>query len=167
MLREHTCKKTTHMCASFWPIKKMTSFKTTSLEQSGGSEPLMRFVVCIILPIFLQGKFAEESSNITCSFYAFRKLRMTRNGYLMVDGYLDPVKDPKETDIELWSSSPAKAPSDVDLAKIKYILGLIGDQFCNMVQQERKCLSLHMSSNKVDMWPGSRFGKKDLAPFPL
>ena len=102
--------------------------------------------------LILKGKFAEESSNITCSFYAFRKLRMTRNGYLMVDGYLDPVKDPKETDIALWSSDKVNPPKDVDIVKIKYILGLIGDQFCNMVQQERKCLSVHMSTNKSLTW---------------
>ena len=115
----------------------------------------------------MQGKFAEESSNITCSFYAFRKLRMTRNGYLMVDGYLDPVKDPKQTDIALWSADPAKAPTDVDLVKIKYILGLIGDQFCNMVQQERKCLSLHMSSNKESQPKKTNPGRGSFGPIRI
>ena len=77
---------------------------------------------------------------------------MTRNAYLMVDGYLDPNKDPKESDIALWTPNPKEPPKNVDIAKVKYILGMIGDQFCNMVQQERKCMSLHMSNNKNITW---------------
>ena len=113
--------------------------------------------------LILRGKFTEESSNITCSFYAFRKLRLTRNGYLMVDGYLDPVKDPTPTDIALWVPDRTKTPDPaLDLAKIKYILGLIGDQFCTMVQQERKCFSLHMGPNKAVTWKRAVRGVREM-----
>ena len=36
----------------------------------------------------------------------------TRNGYLMVDGYLDPNKDPKQSDIALWTPDPKKPPKN-------------------------------------------------------
>ncbi len=61
------------------------------------------------------------------------------------------VQDPTPSDIALWTPDPSRPPANVDLAKIKYILGLIGDQFCTMVQQERKCFSLHMGPNKAGL----------------
>ena len=102
--------------------------------------------------MILRGKFIEDTSNITCSFYSFRKLQMTRLGHLMVQGYLDPVKDPKPEDLKLWTPDPNKIPENADIEKTKYILGLIGDQFCHMVQQERNCVQVHMGANKAVSW---------------
>ena len=102
--------------------------------------------------MILKGKFIEDTSNITCSFYSFRKLQMTRLGHLMVQGYLDPFKDPKPEDLELWTPNPQRLPENYSLEKTKYILGLIGDQFCHMVQQERKCMQVHMGANKNVSW---------------
>ena len=113
---------------------------------------------CRIIPqkerdeMILKGKFIEDTSNITCSFYSFRKLQMTRLGHLMVQGYLDPFKDPKPEDLTLWTPNAESIPENCDLEKTKYILGLIGDQFCHMVQQERKCIQVHMGTNKAVSW---------------
>ena len=113
---------------------------------------------CRIIPqkerdeMILKGKFIEDTSNITCSFYSFRKLQMTRLGHLMVQGYLDPFKDPKPEDLTLWTPNAENPPENCDLEKTKYILGLIGDQFCHMVQQERKCIQVHMGANKAVSW---------------
>ena len=102
--------------------------------------------------MILKGKFIEDTSNITCAFYNFRKLQLTRLGHLMVQGYLDPVKDPKPEDLTLWVPNPEVVPENCDVEKTKYILGLIGDQFCHMVQQERKCMQVHMGANKAVSW---------------
>ena len=102
--------------------------------------------------ILTNGKFEEDESNITCSFYSFRKLRMTKQGDLVVAGYLNPQTDPKPDEISLWRPDKNRPPSGFDVAKTKYILSLIGDQFCQMVQQERKCLSIHMGANKTIAW---------------
>lgn len=77
---------------------------------------------------------------------------MTRLGHLMVQGYLDPFKDPKPEDLTLWTPNAENPPENCDLEKTKYILGLIGDQFCHMVQQERKCIQVHMGANKAVSW---------------
>ena len=100
------------------------------------------------LTTILKGTFNEndDEGDICCSFYAFRQLRCTKSCHVTVVGYLDPDRDPRETgtknDVDLWTSRPTAAPHP-DIEKTKYILGLIGDQFCDMVRQERKCLSLH------------------------
>ena len=101
--------------------------------------------------ILLNGKFTEDDSNITCSFYSFRKLRMTKQGDLVVSGYLNPTTDPKPSELSLFTPDKMR-PAGPDVAKTKYILGLIGDQFCQMVQQERACLALHMGANKTVAW---------------
>ena len=112
--------------------------------------------------MLLKGKFVEDTSNITCSFYSFRKLRMTRQAELMVAGYLDPKNDPKPEDLALWIPDKENPPADCDLEKTKYILGLIGDQFCQMVQQERKCLTVHMGANKNVTWKPSVKGVREM-----
>jgi lysine-specific demethylase 3 len=90
----------------------------------------------------------DDDVDICCSFFSFRKLRCTKAGHVSVVGYLDPERDPRETeaknDVDMWVSRPEKAPHD-DVEKSKFILGLIGDQFCDMVRQEQKCVALHHS----------------------
>ena len=112
------------------------------------------------LTSILRGSFNEnsEEGDISCSFYAFRKLKAGKSCQATVAGYLDPTKDPCENatknDIALWTTRVDAAPHD-DVAKAKFILSLIGDQFCDMVRQERKCLALHadqQSENKSVAW---------------
>ena len=110
--------------------------------------------------ILLSGKFTEADSNITCSFYSFRKLRMTKGGELVVSGYLNPQTDPKPEEIALFQ--PDKTRASLDVAKTKYILSLIGDQFCQMVQQERRCLSVHLGANKTVAWKRSVRGVREM-----
>ena len=112
--------------------------------------------------ILLNGKFTEDESNITCSFYSFRKLRLTKQKELVVAGYLNPMKDPKPDQISLWTPDKNNPPSNCDITKTKYILGLIGDQFCQMVQQERKCLSIHMGANKTIAWKAPVRGVREM-----
>ena len=110
--------------------------------------------------VLLSGKFTEADSNITCSFYSFRKLRMTKGGELVVAGYLNPQTDPKPEEIALFQ--PDKTRASLDVAKTKYILSLIGDQFCQMVQQERRCLSVHLGANKAVAWKRSVRGVREM-----
>jgi hypothetical protein len=94
------------------------------------------------LTTILKGTFNEnnDDGDISCSFYAFRKLRCSKAGHVTVVGYLDPERDPGENDLKndlvLWTSRPDLAPHE-DVEKAKFILGLIGDQFCDMVRQVR------------------------------
>ena len=75
---------------------------------------------------------------------------MTKSGELVVAGYLNPQTDPKPEEIALFQ--PDRTRASLDVAKTKYILSLIGDQFCQMVQQERRCLSVNLGANKTVAW---------------
>ncbi len=79
--------------------------------------------------VLSKGRFNEEQcDDVSCCFYSFRKLRLTRDtGDLEEDGFLDPHEDPKEEDLRLWRPDPAAAP-DVPAEMVRYTLGLIGDQ---------------------------------------
>ena len=117
--------------------------------------------------IILAGKFQEDESNITCCFYSFRKLRMTPTPrgehHLAVAGYLNPNTDPRQEEVARWQPDPDRpAPAETDIEKTKYILGLIGDQFCQMVQQERKCLTVHLGANKNIAWKKSVKGVREM-----
>ncbi len=98
--------------------------------------------------ILSQGRFDEENSDVSCCFYAFRKLVVEEEGGpVRVAGYLDPVRDPKEEDLRLWRPDASTAPS-ISPEMVNYTLGLIGDQFCDIVQQERQHVALHGAAGR-------------------
>ena len=107
--------------------------------------------------VLSHGKFEDADSDISCCFYAFRKLRYTKTGNVTVAGYLDPEKDVNKSksdnsqdDFQIWRGHPSAEtqPTDDALEKAKFILGLIGDQFCDMVMQEQKCSVLEQGTSE-------------------
>ena len=80
---------------------------------------------------------------ISCSFYNFRKLQKYKNS-VNVAGYLDPHVDVGNSDLDIWKES-LTTPAFADKEKAKFMLGLIGDQFCDMVLAEQK---LHLEVNE-------------------
>ena len=74
---------------------------------------------------------AIEDNEISCCFYQFRKLRSVKlGGNFSVAGYLDPQRDPLESQISIWRDSVSLPPFQ-DVYKAKFILGLIGTFFQN------------------------------------
>ena len=72
---------------------------------------------------------AIEDNEISCCFYQFRKLRSIKlGGNFSVAGFLDPQRDPLESQISIWKDSVSK-PAFQDVYKAKFILNLIGMQF--------------------------------------
>ncbi|XP_051173080.1 probable JmjC domain-containing histone demethylation protein 2C isoform X3 [Leptopilina boulardi] len=108
--------------------------------------------------------------NIFCRFYAFRKLRFTKNGQLAIAGFSDPHKDASDEDLWLWSSGKSLAikeekpdknekekekseKEELDLEMAYRLLCQVGDQFCDLLHQEKDALQEHMveaSSGVVD-----------------
>uniref|UniRef100_A0A0C9R3V8 [histone H3]-dimethyl-L-lysine(9) demethylase n=1 Tax=Fopius arisanus TaxID=64838 RepID=A0A0C9R3V8_9HYME len=109
--------------------------------------------------------------NIFCRFYAFRRLRYIKS-QLAIAGYSDPHKDASEEDLRLWlpgnhepssnskDEKPEKngdeKPADkqpLDLEMACRLLRQVGDQFCDLLHQEKNALQEHMaeaSSGVVD-----------------
>ncbi|EEB18344.1 JmjC domain-containing histone demethylation protein 2B, putative [Pediculus humanus corporis] len=95
---------------------------------------------------------SKNMPNIFCRFYAFRKLRYTKNGQLAIAGFSDPHTDPSEEDLKLWLPSPDKPPADLDLVMSRFLLQQVGDQFCDLLKQEKEAVSIHMSEDKTIAW---------------
>ena len=86
----------------------------------------------------------KKMPNIFCRFYAFRRLRYTKNGQLAVAGFSDPIKDAFGDDLKLWVPDVDNPPVDLDVDTSKFLLTHVGDQFCDLVEQEKEAMALHM-----------------------
>ena len=107
-----------------------------------------------------------SNSEISCCFYSFRKLRPVKGGAtLMVAGYLDPQRDPKMggTQLSVWRDSLSQNRF-LGADNARFILSLIGDQFCDMVQAEQKCQNLHFEAaeNKTIVWKPAVKGVREM-----
>ncbi|XP_043460930.1 probable JmjC domain-containing histone demethylation protein 2C isoform X2 [Leptopilina heterotoma] len=107
--------------------------------------------------------------NIFCRFYAFRKLRFTKNGQLAIAGFSDPHKDASDEDLWLWSSGKSltikeekpdknekekekSEKEDLDLEMAYRLLCQVGDQFCDLLHQEKDALHEHMVEDGTVAW---------------
>ncbi|XP_041980199.1 uncharacterized protein LOC121733870 isoform X2 [Aricia agestis] len=93
----------------------------------------------------------KDMLNIFCRFYAFRRLKYAKNRQLAIAGFSDPYKDAEEDDKKLWlSASPGAAELDIEMSC--FLLREIGDQFCQLIQQEKEAESHHLNEDKTIAW---------------
>ncbi|XP_036140897.1 lysine-specific demethylase 3A isoform X2 [Monomorium pharaonis] len=108
--------------------------------------------------------------NIFCRFYAFRRLRYTKNGQLAIAGFSDPHKDASEDDLRLWLPGKDNQETigkddkseknekdkgdreDLDLETAHRLLRQVGDQFCDLLHQEKNALQEHMAEDGTVAW---------------
>ena len=110
----------------------------------------------------LQGSSLPGLSGGTCCcFEGFRKLQYvsetTKNApqpksRLTCIGFLDPIKDPKPTDAEVWKPNPSGTNSDLTEEVALFILQKIGDIFINMVTDEKLVDDSFASDGKQIIW---------------
>lgn len=50
-----------------------------------------------------------------------------------------------QEDLKLWLPSPEKPPADLDINMSRFLLQQVGDQFCDLLKQEKEAVSIHMS----------------------
>ncbi|VVC92006.1 unnamed protein product [Leptidea sinapis] len=93
----------------------------------------------------------KDMPNIFCRFYAFRRLKYAKNRQLAIAGFSDPYKDAEEEDKKLWLSSSAGA-AELDIEMSCFLLREIGDQFCELLQQEKEAESHHLNEDKTIAW---------------
>ncbi|KAF4531465.1 hypothetical protein B566_EDAN004236, partial [Ephemera danica] len=82
-------------------------------------------------------------NNIFCRFYYFRRLRYTKNGQLATAGFSDPFTDASEDDVRLWM--PDVVPTDLEPEMARFLLTQVGDQFCDLIQQEQEAIEVNMA----------------------
>uniref|UniRef100_A0A0A9WZN2 [histone H3]-dimethyl-L-lysine(9) demethylase n=2 Tax=Lygus hesperus TaxID=30085 RepID=A0A0A9WZN2_LYGHE len=89
--------------------------------------------------------------NIFCRFFAFRRLRYTKNGQLAIAGFSDPHRDAMHDDLKLWMP-PSDGALGLDVEMSKFLLAQVGDQFCDLLLQEKEAITEHMSEDKTIAW---------------
>ncbi|CAH0391977.1 unnamed protein product [Bemisia tabaci] len=94
----------------------------------------------------------KNNPSIFCRFFAFRRLRYTKNGQLALAGFSDPHEDASQDDIKLWLPNSASPPSHISTEMSRFLLDQVGDQFCDLLQQEKEAISIHMSEDKSIAW---------------
>ena len=47
--------------------------------------------------------------------------------------------------MKLWLPIPDNPPADLDLEMSRFLLAQVGDQFCDLLEQEKESLAVHMS----------------------
>ena len=78
----------------------------------------------------------KQMSNIFCRFYAFRRLRYTKNGQIGQAGFCDPKQDAQIEDLKLWLPSQDLAPVNMDKETACTILKNLSSQFRKIYKQE-------------------------------
>ena len=105
------------------------------------------------------------SSGSCCCFEGFRKLKFNA-GKVEVHGYLDPMKDPRPADVELWSVDAAAGAGTMDLSDqvALFILSKVGGLLCDMVSEERVfCISHLKTSGKTQVvWRRQHPGVREM-----
>ncbi|KAI8421607.1 hypothetical protein MSG28_009618, partial [Choristoneura fumiferana] len=93
----------------------------------------------------------KDMPNIFCRFYHFRRLKYAKNRQLAIAGFSDPYKDAEEEDKKLWLSSSVGA-AELDIEMSCFLLREIGDQFCELLQQEKEAEVHHQNDDKTIAW---------------
>lgn len=91
-----------------------------------------------------------KKPTVFCRFYDYRKLAF-KNEIITISGFSQP-KDASLEDLKLWL--PSECPPDsLDTITARFLLAHVGDQFCDLVKQEKDAQLLHMGdSTKTITW---------------
>ncbi|KAJ8684049.1 hypothetical protein QAD02_019841 [Eretmocerus hayati] len=109
-----------------------------------------------------------RSVTVFCRFYAFRRMQYTKSGSLIMAGFNDPYVDADENDIQLWLpgkdnrfikrdkyTEETQKDSKKDWDKGEFhielayqIIRQVGDQFCDLIHQEKKVVEEHLARDK-------------------
>jgi len=94
----------------------------------------------------------QTIANIFCRFYAFRRLRYTKNGQIAPAGFCDPKVDAQIEDLKLWLPSQELSPTNMDKDTAKIILQNLSKQFTTIYKQEQEAAHIHLSEDLTVAW---------------
>ncbi|GFT80129.1 lysine-specific demethylase 3A [Nephila pilipes] len=89
--------------------------------------------------------------NSYCRFMEYRKLCYNKNGAIYNAGFSNP-SDATPEHLNLWLPQPKEPPKDLDSETAKALLEHIGDQFCDLIEQEKEAVTLHIGLQQVMTW---------------
>ena len=94
----------------------------------------------------------QSLANIFCRFYAFRRLRYTKNGQVAQAGFCDPKQDAGIEDMKLWVPSQDLSPANMDKDTAEWILENLSSQFYTIYKEEQEATSIHLSEDLTTAW---------------
>ncbi|KAH8027750.1 hypothetical protein HPB51_009417 [Rhipicephalus microplus] len=89
------------------------------------------------------------------------RLRFDKNGIVLSGGFSEP-SDASDEDLKLWFPPLDHAPKDLNVKTAKIILSHVGNQFFDLVEQEREAQFLHMGEDKTILWKRVVQGVREL-----
>ncbi|XP_023243623.1 lysine-specific demethylase 3A-like [Centruroides sculpturatus] len=99
----------------------------------------------------IRAQHRTKMNNIFCRFFAFRKLYYGKNGSISIAGFSQP-SDATQADLKLWLPPVDNPPANLDVETSSFLLTHVGDQFCDLVQQEKEARLQNMAEDKTDSW---------------
>lgn len=148
-----SCPESDFSINNFYKPSEIEYFKKTS-------EKFLQRSICLNLPSYIDKCIEccvnKMENNLTkrdydiiqCRFYAFRQLKFTKSGKLVIAGYPDPHKYIENIDLGMWLSNKSN-PSDFSIQASKKILQDTGGQFCMLVKDEIEALKLNLPYNGI------------------
>ena len=94
----------------------------------------------------------QSLANIFCRFYAFRRLRYTKNGQVAQAGFCDPKHDAQIEDLKLWLPSQDLSPANMSKGTAERILENLSTQFYRIYKEEQEAASIHLSEDLTVAW---------------
>ncbi len=94
----------------------------------------------------------QSLANIFCRFYAFRRLRYTKNGQIAQAGFCDPKQDAQIEDLKLWLPSQERSPPDMDKNTAEIILENLSSLFYTIYREEQEATNIHLSEDLTIAW---------------
>lgn len=98
-----------------------------------------------------QSQRNKKMPNIFCRFYAFRRLRYTKNGQLSVVGFCDPNEDARPEDIDVWTAkkvAPSSKREELSSEQAVFLVNNLMDDFDLIMAQEREALEVHLGKGE-------------------
>ncbi|XP_055952912.1 lysine-specific demethylase 3A-like [Argiope bruennichi] len=89
--------------------------------------------------------------NSYCRFMEYRKLCFSKTGQIFSAGFSHP-SDATNEHLSLWLPQPQDPPKDLNFETAKSLLEHTGDQFCDLIEQEKEALSLHIGDPQFLTW---------------
>ncbi|XP_034238859.1 lysine-specific demethylase 3B-like [Thrips palmi] len=96
---------------------------------------------------------SPETNQYSCRFFSFRKMRCIKTSLnLYSSGFAEPT-DADESDRKLWlpnlDSTTSASTDYLDFHVARFILNLVGDQFCCLIRQEEEAIHLNMGEDFI------------------
>lgn len=158
------------------PLKRKGKSKSSDTELS--SKIVNRDPGCFLQPdscskLALTGKvkfwkcrecFKNISTNqYSCRFYSFRTTRWSEKHYMFSESFAKP-SDATEDDKKLWLPNVNETTNQdsLNFHVARFILSLVGDQFCSLLRQEEAAVKLNLGDDDSIYWKKPMQGVREM-----